>query len=378
MISVELIKVADGTQIWGTQLNHPFSDIIEVPEKITFEVSEKLKSEIGSTTKNSFTNPVTNNAESYRLYLKGRYLSDKRSLEDTKKAVECFEKSVCFDPVNVHSYAEIVECYIWLHAVDQFSRTDALIKINQCLSSISKLNQSVDIVQTMYGGVKMLLEWKFEEAKDHLHSALKLNPNSLLARYRYSYLLINLGNFSEALNELKQVMLIDPLSVVTYMRIGKSFYKMGRPESAIIYLKDALELDNTNWETLMILGSAYVETGNFQEALKIFDKCLSLYDEVEALSMIGYIKALEGNKKEALKIIQQIKSRSEIKFNYPLELARIYAVLGEKDLAYHFLECAFEQHVIDLIAIKADPRWTAICHEKRFKEIVLKIGLPTG
>ena len=376
MISVELIKVTDGAQIWGTLFNQPFSDIIQVQEKIIFEVSEKLKSEIGNTAKNSFANPVTNNAESYRLYLKGRYLSEKRSLEDTKKAVECFEKSVCFDPTNVHSYAEMIECYTWLHAVDQFSRTDTLIKIDQCLSSISKFNQSVDIVQTMYGGVKMYFDWKFEEAKDHLNYALKLNPNSLLARYRYSYLLTNLGRFSEALNELKQVMRIDPLSVVTYMRIGKLFYKMGRPESAIIYLKDALELDNTNWETLMILGSAFVETGNFQEALKIFGKCLSLYDEVEALSMIGYIKALEGNKKEALKIIQQIKSRSEINFNHPLDLARIYAVLGEKDLAYHFLESAFEQRVIVLIAIKADPRWRALSSDKKFKEIVTRIGLP--
>ena len=68
MISVELIKTEDGRQLWGTQLNQPFLDIVEVQEKITFAVSEILKSEIG--VNNAVSNPVTQNPESYRLYLR--------------------------------------------------------------------------------------------------------------------------------------------------------------------------------------------------------------------------------------------------------------------------------------------------------------------
>ncbi|MGI8640250.1 MAG: winged helix-turn-helix domain-containing protein [Pyrinomonadaceae bacterium] len=46
MTSVELIKTTDGTQVWGIRLDQPFLNIIEVQEKITFKVSEKLRSEI--------------------------------------------------------------------------------------------------------------------------------------------------------------------------------------------------------------------------------------------------------------------------------------------------------------------------------------------
>lgn len=47
MISVELTKVEDGRQLWGTQISQPFSDIVEVQEKIISAVAEKLRSEIG-------------------------------------------------------------------------------------------------------------------------------------------------------------------------------------------------------------------------------------------------------------------------------------------------------------------------------------------
>jgi TolB-like protein/DNA-binding winged helix-turn-helix (wHTH) protein len=143
-ISVELIKAEDGSQIWGTQINQPFSDIIEVQEKITLAVSEKLKSQIGAN--NSVSNPVTQNPESYRLYLKGKHFFKKRAKDDIYKAIECFQKSVSFDPTNVYSYVEMVESYRLLFAFDYISYKGFSTKTKPLLSAIAELNQSVDVV----------------------------------------------------------------------------------------------------------------------------------------------------------------------------------------------------------------------------------------
>jgi tetratricopeptide (TPR) repeat protein len=87
------------------------------------------------------------------------------------------------------------------------------------ITAISKLNESIDVVQTMYGRIAYF-DWKLEESEKHLEFALRLNPNSLIARYRYSGLLIAVGKYSQALQELNQIIHIDPLSFRSYLNIG--------------------------------------------------------------------------------------------------------------------------------------------------------------
>ncbi|MBS1792703.1 MAG: winged helix-turn-helix domain-containing protein [Acidobacteria bacterium] len=373
-ISVELTKVSDSSQLWGNTFDLKFSDIIDVQEKIILGVSENLRSEIAKAIKNSLTNPITNNPESYRLYLMGKYLMEKRLVNDALKAISCFEKSVCFDPINVYSYSAIVECYIWLLGIDYLTRVEALGKITPILSVISQLNQSFDLVQAMYGGVKMYLEWDFDEAKKHLLIALKLNPNCLFALYRYSYILTTTGYFSESLKVLQQLLYIDPISLLTYKRIGKVFYKMGRQENAIVYLNDALELEKNDWEAQMILASSLTELGRYKEAITIFEKCLTLNYDFEALSMIGYANALEGNKEKAYEIINQINSNSKTPVTNSIKLAKIYGALNEKDMAFKYLESAYQQHEIDLTSLISDPRWKSIADDPRFVDLAKRIG----
>jgi TolB-like protein/DNA-binding winged helix-turn-helix (wHTH) protein/Flp pilus assembly protein TadD len=373
-ISVELTKVEDGTQLWGTQFNQPFSDIIEVQEKITSALSEKLNTQISA--RNSVANPITQNSESYRLYLKGKYFLEKRTEKDIYKAIECYQKSVSLDPTNVYSYVEIIECYFLLHLWDYVSYTDVSIKIKPLLSVVSKLNQNVDVVQAMYGGIKMHLEWNFEEAEKHFHNALTINPNCLIARNRYSHLLLYSRRFPEALKELKQIMLIDPLSVTAYQRIGKIFYLMSRFENAISYLKDALELESTDYLALVLLGATLTELDKYEEASTIFQKSLRIQYNTETLSMIGYVNARAGRKHKAYQIIKQIESQSKSNCHHAIKLARIYFALGEKETAYEFLDRAFEQREMDLIGLKSDPRWARIRHEPRFRELIRRVGLP--
>lgn len=204
-ISVELINVDDDTQLWGTRFNQPFTDIIKIQEEITFAVTEKLRAEITRAAGKPSNNPISQDSESYRLYLKGKYFLDKRTEGDFYKAIEYFQKSISYDPTNVFSYAEMAECYLLLYIFDYISYTDALAKVKPLLAVISKLNQSADVVQAMYGGVEMYLEWELEESKKHLQYALSINPNCLVARQRYASALMMQGRFSEALKELHQL-----------------------------------------------------------------------------------------------------------------------------------------------------------------------------
>ena len=81
VIGAELMKVSDGTQLWGKQFNQPFSDIFEIQETIAHSISEILKVQIGDLAKRSQAQ-TTHNLKAYTLYLKGRHFWAKRIVSD--------------------------------------------------------------------------------------------------------------------------------------------------------------------------------------------------------------------------------------------------------------------------------------------------------
>lgn len=376
IIGIELTKTKDGSQIWGTHFNRLFTDIFDIQESIILEVLENLKSKITNSTQNLPTNQITRNSESYRFYLKGKYFLDTQTLDGITKAIIYFEKSISYDPYNVYCYVEIVECYISLFLSDHISCANALIKIKPLLSLISEFDQNLDKIQAVYGSKKMYLDWNFKEAEIHLQSALKLNPNCLTARNRYLQLLIYLSKFSEAFRELSDLMIDDSLSIMVYQRIGRMFYYLNKFDSASIYLEEFLEMEPNNYLSLALLGATLTELGHYERALIMFQNSLEIQFNFETLAMIGYTYANAGKKEEALEIITQIRNKSTDNNQQLTKLARIYFALGEREIAYESLDHALKQHEADLIALKIDPRFRKVMNEPRFKELIVKIGLP--
>lgn len=374
-IGVELVKVADGSQLWGEQFDRRISDIVEIQEEISVEITKQFRSGAGSNF-GPKPNPITLNAESYRLYLKGKFFQDTHAEADLYKAVEYFAESARHDPLNVHAYVETIECYSVLYLFDYLPYTEWLARIEPYLSLLSRLNQNIDVLQVIYSRVKLHKDWDFKGAEGHLRMAMSINPSCLLARVRFSELLLRMGRFTEALGELLTVIEIDPLSIPTYKRIGRLFYCIGDFQNALKYLNDSLEMFPTDYETLILLGAVFAQTGDFYEALGVLTRSLRIENNVEALSHIGYVQARLGNKAEALKIIKQIRSYEKKGIEYSIKLAQVYIALGQKDEVYASLEKAYRNHEADLIALKFDPRWRTIRDEQLFQRLMLKIGVP--
>ena len=374
-VSVDLVRVDDGTQIWGAKFDRPFSEIVRIQKEITSAVTDKIMFGLGAAVPIVRTNGFTQDSESYRLYLKGKYFAEKHSVADFYKAIECFEKSVSYDPTNVLSYVETAECYVSLYCFDQISRAAALEKLNPLLQIISGINQTADVVQSLFGQVKMYFDWKFEEAETHFQNALDANPNSIVARYRYASLLEFTGRFSDSLCEMNKMTQVDPLSLRTYTQMGRSFYRMGRYENAVMYLNEALELAPADHLSYVLLGAVLTELHRFEEAFAMFNKSLELQPNLETLSMIGYANAVMGETEKARQILAEITQRA-LSGSLPTMVARIYVALGETDTAFKFLEKAFIAHEADLIALRCDPRWKPISNNNRFKALIAKFGLP--
>ena len=79
IIKMELVKVADGSQLWGEQYQRKFSDVLAVQAEIAKRISEKLRLKLTGEEQQRLTKVYTDNAEAYQLYLKGLYYWNRRT-----------------------------------------------------------------------------------------------------------------------------------------------------------------------------------------------------------------------------------------------------------------------------------------------------------
>lgn len=376
-VGVELVKVADGSQLWGEQFDLPFSDLVKVKETIASAITERLQPRPVSVSTAPHNNPVTQNAESYRLYLKGKYFQETHTEENLHKAIGLFQESVFHDSENIHAHVSMIEAYLTLYFFDYISYDEWLDKTLAVRKAIQRFDQSVDVLQLINAKMKMYIAWDFEGVEEHIRAALNINENCIGAHLLLSELCVSMGRFVSALRELEKVIEIDPLSPSTYRRIGRLFYHMREYERAKTYLNEALELNPTDYETLFLFGNVLTDSGEYSNALEAFRKSFDLHHNFDTFSMIGYIHAVMGNVKEANKIVKLLKSQETKTRKFSIKLARIYVAFGDKERAYQHLQFAYDEHEADLFLLDGDQKFEPIRQEPRFRKLVKKIGLPT-
>ncbi|HVF29968.1 MAG TPA: winged helix-turn-helix domain-containing protein [Pyrinomonadaceae bacterium] len=372
IVNAKLVRVSDGTAVWSAQLQQPPSSLIKIVTAISSSVSEMVNG--GDGKEPAPTYPGTRNAESYREYLRGRYFFEKRTVEDVRRAIECFRESIAKDPNNVYPYASILESYRMLHALDEISYKVLLQETKCYLDAASKLDQNVAELQMVYGELKLQLDWDLKSSEQHILRAIELNPNSVTAYHRYVGLLLTWGRGDEAVDHIKKILELDPLSLLTYRRLGRCYYALGRYDEALEYLADALELEPSDYEVLALMGSVLVELERFDEATILFHQSMESYRTLDVLAMVAYTEALMGRSEKAREILNTLERDHNCAAEHPLMLARLHIALGEKEAAYALLERAVEQHEVDLFGITYDPRLKLVREEERFVRIIERMG----
>jgi predicted Zn-dependent protease len=94
------------------------------------------------------------------------------------------------------------------------------------------------------------------------------------------------------------------------------------------------------------------------------------------MSLLAMDYGFEGKRKEAIKLIYELKNRRREEYVRPYILAEDYAALGEKDEAMDWLEKAYEERDDWINWIKVDPNLDVLRSEPRFASLLHRVGFP--
>src|SRR4029434_8055173 len=201
VIRAELVNVSDGTQLWGAEYKRAPSDLLAVERDISREISQKMRLQLSADENTQLTERGTTNAEAYQLYLRGRYLWEKRTDDGMNKARELFQQAIDRDPAYAPAYAALADSLVVSDADKARIAVDRAIQHDDT-SAEAHTSSAMVYLQTGH----------WAEAEREYERAISLNPNYATAHHWFANYLRSKGLFADALRENKRAKELDPLS----------------------------------------------------------------------------------------------------------------------------------------------------------------------
>lgn len=341
-IRTELVKVADGSRLWGEEFHWKFSDVLALQEEIAKRISPKLSLKLTGEDQKRLAKHYTENAEAYRLYLLGRYYWNKRTPENLMKAIACFEQAIGKDPNYALAYAGLADSYSLLgSAVGGLSPREHFSKAKAAALKALEIDGTLAEAYAALVLVRLRHDWDWAAAGKEIQRAIELNPNYAIIHERHAAYLRVMGRQDESIAAIKRAQELDPLSLNINTVVGGHFYFARRYDQAVAQCKKTLEMDPNFAQAHFFLGLAYEQRSRYAEAISALKKAIVLSpNDPRYVSALGHVYAVSGQKSEALKILDELQLLSRRRYISPHELAITYAGLGEKEKAFAWLDKA--------------------------------------
>ena len=375
-VSVELIDVRDDSHIWGQRYGRKVSEVVALPQQISRDVSQRLRSRTDDLDHSQLTRNYSPDSEAYRLYLLGRYNWNQRTIDGFRKGIDYFGQAIMRDQDYGLAYAGLADCYLLLNVYNVASANDSFPKAEAAANRALSINENLAEAHNALAFVKYRYHLKWSDAEQHFKRAIALNPNYATAHQWYASYLAAAGRFDESIVEAKTAHELEPFSLTIYSDFIRNLYYAGHLDEARKESLKLLELDETFARAHYEAGLVLEEQGKLEEAISEFRQALKKSpDNVAALTALGHSQALAGKKSDAEKVIARLQELSKQQYVSPFQTAVVYAGLDDRKLALDWLEKSQEERFNWLPFIKIDPVFKNLRSDARFIELSKALGL---
>jgi len=368
-IVAELVNAADGIQLWTRTFDRELKDIFAVQQEIARAVAESLKvTLLGSQERPSQI--ATNNVEAHNAYLQGHFHLVRRNVEDFRKAIGYYDQAIELDPEYALAYAERAEAWtLWGDLTGQ--RPTAYPKARSDAEKAVAIAPALAEARAALGFVRCFVDWNFADGLTELKRAKELSPTNPTANDLLARIIVYLGRFDEAERQARQAVELDPLSTVTQGNLARVLFYAGKLDEADAAARKAAELQpagasNHRWQVLIAAQRGDGE-GALREAQLEPDEGYRRFE----LAVAQYVV---GDRQAADTALANLLAKAREGFAY--QIAEVYAVRGEKDKAFDWLQISFDDRDAGMLGLLVDPLLRGLRDDPRYKNLLAKLGLP--
>jgi serine/threonine-protein kinase len=370
-IVAELVKAADGSELWSRTFDRELKDIFAVQAEIAGAVATSLELTLLGTDDTSAKDTSPKSVEAHNAYLQGHFYFQRRNLEDYQMAVGFFDQATRLDPDYAMAYAERSEAWAWIGDLSSEKRKEAWAAAASDAEKAVAIDSHLAEAHAALGWVRFFIEWKFAEGLAELRDAQQLSPWNPTANDLMARVVVYLGQFQEAESLAGQAIELDPLAYQPRTSLARVLFTEGKLDEAEASGRMGVELQPTaagcrRWQVFVAIqrgdGAAALREAQLEpnEGYRRFELALAQHTR--------------GDRPAADAALAELVAKDRNFLAY--QIAEVHAWRGEGDKAFEWLEIALDHHDTGMLSLLIDPLMRGLRHDARYNDLVAKIGLP--
>ncbi len=372
-IRAELIDVAKDMQLWGSQFNCTFNEVVDVEQEIARRVIEKLRAPSSGATKKGSRKaagaPARNSDaeprnDAFELFARANERAIEWTPDGLQASIELYQQAIDADQQCAPAYSCMAIAYAMLSVVGRVDTAEALGRAREYARRALEMDGTLSEAHASLSLTETFADFNLPSALWEGEKAVELNPNSALARYAHAQTLAACGRLEEAIEHARAGCEIDPMMAPVNYCYGLMLYFQGKWDEAEMQLQRTLEINPDFAAARAVLAIALARAGRSFEAMAQADDLAHRNPDIAWEMLQGYLAALAGEHENAGNALARVDSAPVAEGAY--YAAAIYGALGDldrgfaeleraRDSGFAYLATAAVNPVLD--PFRSDPRW---------------------
>ena len=372
-VSAQLTSARDAAEVWADTYDGGARDAFAAQDSLTRLLVSALPRGIGAGAAAAVvasSGRSTTDAEAYDLFLRGRFLLQRRAV---RVAAEMFERAISRDSNFARAHASLA---LALELRPYFENVNvrelgvhAIAAARRALSLDSTLAEAHTALAMAH---QHLYQW--DEAEASYRRALAFNPNEADAHIQWGRFLFYTGRGDAALDAFQRARAIDPLSPVASGWVGHLHCLAGRHQRGLVEIERALALDSLNPPALVMHSEVLRELGRLPEARRSAERLWDAVPTWRGAAAMALVRA--GDSSRSIEFVRSLENVDQPSVVRDFDLAIQYAARGDTTRMFELLERATTNGEIwPTYWSMSERTFDPVRRSSRFAAIVRSVGL---
>ena len=371
-VSVRLLRVADGRQLWAQSFDQAFTTIFDVQDVIAARVAQSLSVRWTGRAQPRGA-PYTGDPEAYVLYASGRLAWTRQTESSLLRAIDFYEKAIARDPDYALAYSGLADSYAVLGVFGIRAPRDVFPSARRAADKALSIDPDLAAAHSALGHIMLMYEHDAEAASREYARAMQLDSSLALTYHRRGLMYAMQGDIGRAVAESQHAQQLEPLWLAPRTAEANHLYYARRYDDSVKLLEQILALDERADAARGLLVRNLIAKGDYDRAIAEYDRRPMQVPGSNAFR--AQALALSGQRAEALAELDRLLELSKQHYVAAYDIALIHAALADTEDAFVWLERALEDRSTQVVFLAQEPMFDALHADPRFASLVQRIGI---
>lgn len=379
-VTAQLLDVLTGEILWSDRIDAEGSDILTLQDGIAQRILEGLRLELSDHEQEKLGRRMTDNAEAWEEYLRGRdnfgrFIFRTLSADDVNAAIHNFKNAIDLDPHFALAYSGLGACYAnrffkGLGEAEDYTHAET------AFSKAFFYDPNVVEARVLMTMIYMARGEK-KKARAEIELLQKQFPNEAPLYFMKGVINRLDGNYEESLKAFEKLSRLDPAAraVCAYNRARIFIYKRDY-DRAIKEIEWGEKAEPDHPMLKIFRSGVYYYRGDKQMAVDLMSKILEEHPNMDGIRPL-YAIYLAGSGREEdarAQLSEDALALSRSDHDMAYWVGSTYALLGDKDLAFKWLNRAVKLGNQNRPHFEHDKSLDSLRDDPRFAELMAKVN----